>query len=192
MSEAVSAPSSAEYPRPDLAHIVRLTCGALLVTLGILWRCHLPGYRLYAPAPLFDVLNGVPAWADWGLFITLISGLLWLLASPLNRPVAAVVLACGLFFIVQDVNRLQPYFYMYYFTLFIAAVAPREGNAGINSLRIMVCGVYFWAGFHKINKTFFLLTLPWFIAPLHTFALPPAPPTQLDVFFHHGAGDALF
>ena len=193
MSEISPPPPFAEDPGPDLAHIVRLTCVALLATIGIVWRCILPGFRLYAPAPLFEGLAAVPAWVDWGLFFVLLSGLVWLLINPLNRLVAAGTLACALFFILQDVNRLQAYFYMYYFTLFIAAVSPRQDNAAINSLRIMVIGVYFWAGFHKINKTFFLLTLPWFIAPIHTFAPPVGISNPDGCFFCHlGIDDALF
>jgi uncharacterized membrane protein YphA (DoxX/SURF4 family) len=183
MSDIFATPSPDGDREPDLVYVVRLTCVAMFITLGIVWRSYVPGHRLYAPAPVFERLTDIPPWAAWGLFLLLLSSLVWLLVSPLNRLAAAVSLGLGIFLTLQDVNRQQPYFYMYYFTLFISAVAARAGAAGADSLRIMVSGVYFWAGFHKINKTFFLKTLPWFISPLHVFTTPPASPSVSDTLF---------
>jgi uncharacterized membrane protein YphA (DoxX/SURF4 family) len=167
----------------DLAYVVRLTCLVLLVTLGIVWRSYVPGHRIYAPAHMFGFFNALPAYTGWGMLLLNCSFLICLLVKPASRPAALGALGCALFFVVDDINRLQPYIYMYYFTL-VAACFGRS----LQPLRIMVSGVYFWAGFHKLNYTFFFGVFPWFIQPLHVFTSPPAPPNLLDSFFL----DAIF
>lgn len=75
-----------------------------------------------------------------------------------------------LFCIMMDMLLAQPYIYMYCFTLFVVATGSRHQKSALNALRIMVSGVYFWAGFHKLNATFYASVFPWFFSPVYTFS----------------------
>jgi len=73
---------------------------------------------------------------------------------------------------------------MYYYAIFIAAWCGKQKAVGLNALKVMIGGVYFWAGFHKLNATFYLSVFPWFIEPLHVFPHSlTGQPSLLDTLF---------
>lgn len=152
----------------DFAYVIRLTCLTILLTLGMEWRSFLPGFRhpFLTPVPLYEPLATLPYFIDWGIFILCMMLLVWLFITPTNRFAAFGISACIVFWGVQDIVRFQPWFHMYCFVTLVAAFCKRTEN-GLNALRIMICGVYFWAGFHKLNMTFFTQIMPWFFAPIY-------------------------
>lgn len=156
----------------DFAYVMRLTCLTILITLIMEWRSFLPGFRhpLLTPVPLFEPLARLPATIDWGIFFLCIMLLVWLFITPQKRFPAFGISACIIFWGVQDIVRFQPWFHMYCFVTLVAAFCKHPENR-LNALRIMICGVYFWAGFHKLNMTFFTKIMPWFLAPIYISSL---------------------
>lgn len=152
----------------DFAYVVRLTCLAILMTICLEWRNFIPGFRhpLLTLVPLYAPLAELPSLIDWGVFFLCIVMLIWLFITPRERLPAFGVSACIVFWGVQDIVRFQPWFHMYGFVTLVAAFCKYPKN-GLNALRIMICGVYFWAGFHKLNMTFFTKIMPWFLAPIY-------------------------
>lgn len=152
----------------DFAYVMRLTCLTILITLGMEWRSFLPGFHhpLLTPVPLYEPLARLPSSIDWGIFFLCIMLLVWLFITPQKRFPAFGISACIIFWGVQDIVRFQPWFHMYCFVTLVAAFCKRPEN-GLNALRIMICGVYFWAGFHKLNMTFFTKIMPWFLTPIY-------------------------
>lgn len=161
--------TSDENSERDLAYVVRLTCLTILITLGMEWRFFLPGFRhpLLTLVPLYEPLAKLPSFIDWGIFILCISLLIWLLITPQKRFPAFGISACIIFWGVQDIVRFQPWFHMYCFVTLVVAFCKKPKD-GLDALRIMVCGVYFWAGFHKLNMTFVTRIMPWFLAPFYS------------------------
>lgn len=153
----------------DFAFVVRVTCLTILLTLGMEWRSFFPGFRhpFLNPVPLFEPLAKLPASIDIGIFILCISMLFWLFLIPQKRLPALIISICIAFWSIQDIVRFQPWFHMYLFVTLVAAFS-KESKKSLDALRIMVCGVYFWAGFHKLNLTFFTQIMPWFVSPLYT------------------------
>jgi len=139
------------------------------------------GYRLLLPTPLLEIITALPSWINWLVFLSCIFALIALLLAPKIKTLTMWVLGCLLFWIVQDISHFSPYMYMYCFTLLICMVCSAHQDIGLNALRIMVAGVYFWAGFHKLNITFITHIFPWFIKPIHEFSLEES--NSLDLLF---------
>lgn len=161
--------NASETKEQVLDFTVRLATVGLLCALVISWRLFVPGFRVYEVAPVFTALAQIPPFIDWGIFFLCIALLLWFLASPGARIPVVGILVISLFWMLQDINRLHPWNYMYCYTFLIAVLCRNDKSAGLDALRLMICGVYFWAGFHKINVTFFTDIFPWFVAPVHEF-----------------------
>lgn len=159
---------SAQQAEQDYKFVIRLTCLAILITLSMEWRNFLPGFRhpFLTLVPLFEPLASVPALIDKAILASCIILLVWLFISPLKRLPAFGVSAIIIFWGIQDIVRFQPWFHMYCFVTLVAAFS-KIPQFGLNALRIMVCGVYFWAGFHKLNLTFITSVMPWFMAPIY-------------------------
>lgn len=153
------------------ANIVRVTSIAFLFSLILSWRAYIPSLRIFELSPVIEFLGSTPVWADWILLILNIGCLGWLLLKPLQRAPAVAVLACTVFWVLQDLLRFQPYTYMYVFTILLAVFFESQG---LNALKIMVGSVYVWAGLHKINATFFLDLFPGLLAPFYKFPKEPS------------------
>lgn len=152
----------------DYAFVIRITCLTILITLIMEWRSFLPVFRhpLLTPVPLYESLAILPSSFDWGIFILCIMLLIWLIITPLKRIPAFGISACIIFWGIQDIVRFQPWFHMYCFVTLVATFCKQPQN-GLKALRIMICGVYFWTGFHKLNMTFFTKIMPWVLAPIY-------------------------
>ena len=155
----------------DRTNIVRITSVAFLLSLALSWRAYIPSLRFFELSPVIDILGSTPVWLDWLILILNVGCLGWLVMKPLQRAPAFGVLACTVFWVLQDLLRFQPYTYMYVFTIVVAAFFA---SGSINALKIMVASIYFWAGFHKINATFFFKTFPSLIEPVYTFPKEPS------------------
>jgi hypothetical protein len=140
--------------------IVRLTGVTFLITLLLTLGLY-SGPRLYLPVPVIAPLAHVPQLVNIALLIVNFAALFKLVQQPSNRLFAGIVLGCTAFWILQDILRFQPYIYMYATVILLCVFFPQSA---IGALRIMVCGVYFWAGFHKLNATFIYTIFPRFIA----------------------------
>lgn len=167
MSKDISQAVAKNLER-DFAYVMRLTCLTLLITLGMEWHSFLPGFRhpLLTPIPLFEPLARLPSFIDWGIFFLCMMLLVWWFITPQKRFPAFGISVCILFWGVQDIVRFQPWLHMYCFVTLVAALCKRTENS-LNALRIMICGVYFWAGFHKLNMTFYTQIMPWILTPIY-------------------------
>jgi len=158
----------AQKAERDYKYVIRLTCLAILITLSMEWRNFLPGFRhpLLTLVPLYEPLATLPSSVDTTILVFCIILLVWLFITPLERLPAFGISAIIIFWGIQDIVRFQPWFHMFCFVTLVAAFC-KYPQFGLNALRIMVCGVYFWAGFHKLNMTFFTNVMPWFLAPIY-------------------------
>jgi hypothetical protein len=170
----LSLPASGTASR-TMALVARITVLCLLATMAISWKAYVPAPRIFAPYPLWESLNALPEAVNWGVALLYVGLNIWLFIAPLNPRPAVGLLFCILFWTAQDMNRMQPYLYMYSYAIFIVACCGSRKEGGLDALRIMVCGVYFWAGLHKMNVTFYVSTFPWFVSPFFTFNQPGTP-----------------
>ncbi|MCI5060525.1 MAG: hypothetical protein MRY79_05575 [Alphaproteobacteria bacterium] len=126
--------------------------------------------RLFPLTPVIGYLSYIPGFVNY-----ILVGLLLLFSAVGIKQqslwVLVGVLFLLIFFVLQDILRFQPYIYMYGFMVLVAVYlgafrSTQKESHALLALRIMVIGIYFWAGVQKINYTFYTELFPWFIAPI--------------------------
>src|SRR2546423_11757993 len=166
-------------PAIRLKWLQRVLLAACLITLSLstpLWL----NARAY---PLLPISEHFPLVArPWDRFLFAGTLLLLALAFWRYRWGVAGFLVASLFLALQDQNRWQPWFYLYWVMLLLTLLPPSAALAGN---RLAISGVYFWAGVYKCNAKFhdevvpFFLGavsgLPGFLMPLAKLAISTAP-----------------
>lgn len=147
--------------------VMRLTCISMLFVFAYGWRRYVPNANIMPLVPLIDSFVHLPDVISWAALFLCSASFLFLLFVPQNRVAAWIIVCCMIFFVLQDFNRLQPFVFMYMFPVVIVSLFKKVEQHGVNALRFMVCGVYFWAGFHKLNLSFYTGVFPWFTSPLY-------------------------
>jgi uncharacterized membrane protein YphA (DoxX/SURF4 family) len=163
----------------DLA--VRVAVIAFLTDDILEFRSYARELRIFLPSPLIPFVAAAPGWSDWLVSALHAAGLAALLWRPRLWPAATLVLALTAWRVVGDVLRLQPFVMMYAFTVLMVALPRASPQMRLQALRLMIVGVYFWAGFNKLNIGFYLNDLPWFIYPLWPY--PPGHPVFNAIAF---------
>ncbi len=116
--------------------------------------------------PVIKVLDVLPA---MGTIITLITFIVLLLATTgsvfwHNSKLYSLIILLSIILLSQDYMRWQPWVYMYLLIFFIVSYEKKENRQKIVwALQLLLAGIYFWAGAHKVNP-YFRNTLPLDIA----------------------------
>ena len=143
-----------------------LACVGLILTILLSSHLWLPD-RFFALTPILSDLMKLPSFVSYSLVFILLGSLT---LSIKNQSIWFILpsLVCLLILVLQDISRFQPFVYMYAYMLCAAAYVSFRGRLedSINALRIMVIGIYFWAGVQKINHSFYTYLFPWFIEPI--------------------------
>jgi hypothetical protein len=107
------------------------------------------------------------------LSVLLVSGLSGLLVQPHSKPLLIAVLSATAMLVMVDVHRLQPWVYQY--TLFLMLALQRHWGSPFpfrSALLVVLSGMYFWSGAHKLNPMFVTDTLPYLLQPIVGGAFP--------------------
>lgn len=107
-------------------------------------------------------------------FLLLLAGVSLAFAVRFPRPGIGAFLVLAAALIVEDQNRFQPWFYLYWVLLFYQLLPARAALAGS---RVAISAVYLWAGIQKCNPTFMNEVVPFFAEPIEMFfpkAISPA------------------
>ena len=143
-----------------------LACTGLILTILLSSNLWLQD-RFFALTPILPDLIKIPSFVSYGLVFVLLGSLT---LSIKNQSIWFVLpaLICLSALILQDISRFQPFVYMYMYMLCVAVYVSFLGRVedSINALRVMVVGIYFWAGVQKINHSFYTHLFPWFIEPI--------------------------
>lgn len=153
-------------PPEKLLHLsVRLAALGLFSSMALSPKLWLQGERLYAPSPLWPGMPHVPDAANILLYTVSLAICAILVLRPQLRKIGVLLLPIFAIFILQDQLRGQFAVNIYLFNLAIAAFASKDVNdRTVDPLRYMVAGIYFWAGFHKVNMAFFTSGFSTFVA----------------------------
>ncbi|MDP9128209.1 MAG: hypothetical protein M3N08_08135 [Pseudomonadota bacterium] len=154
-----------------LDFMVRFAAVLFLVVDILDFRTFIRDLRVFLPCPLWSPAFSVPQDLDWPFLDVHIAGLVALIWKPRYRPAAAIVVGLTALRILGDVASAQPFTLMYAFTILMAMLSQLSSQSRLQALRLMIVGVYFWAGFNKLNNGFFYDVFPWFIRPFWTY--PP-------------------
>jgi hypothetical protein len=163
---------TAQDPWTVLRLSVRISAFCIIVSLIISQNLWFQDHRLLLPTPLFSWASRLPASLNIWLYMLMLSGSLAIFIHPGKfRRLGLLLAVIFVFLVLQDQVRWQFYLYMHFFNLLVAALLPREiKDWHLDPLRYMVIGVYFWAGFYKINPYFSYIIFPEFISSWFPYA----------------------
>lgn len=150
--------------RDFLVRLSALCLGFSILFSGRLW---FQTDRVIVPAPIWPAMSALPENINAVLYgaALLICGIL--LVAPRYCRLGIFLPAIFTYWILQDQLRWQPFVYMYVFSLFALAFTDRKADeSGFDPIRVMIAGVYFWAGAYKINTYFMASIFPWFVEPI--------------------------
>ena len=133
--------------------------------------------------PLFDWLPIPTKPLDYILGITLfVSQIIYIFKN--KRWLGWFVFLLYVFLALVDQNRLQPYFYQSFLTIFAIVVFPKNADAKkvLYALILIFFATYFWSGIQKLNDAFYIQWLSalekhfsflpqWFLE-IFTYAVP--------------------
>jgi len=153
------------YQNKQVLIISRVTSLVFFISIVMTINAYIPPYRLFGFSPIISIFNATYQYIIV-LSLSLLS-LVGLIIKPYNTYFAIVLTLCTLLFTSQDLLLFQPYTYLCCSTILFCAFSGKLPFNAINALRIMIIGLYLWAGFHKINLTFYLNIFPNFISGLH-------------------------
>ena len=98
------------------------------------------------------------SWLSAGLLALL---LLFLLFFPARKWALAALLCCLVALCILDLNRLQPWVWLYGL-VFAAAIVSKKDLDTRNTWRWLIAAVYAWSGFHKLSPYFAEDNFTWF------------------------------
>ncbi len=142
------------------------TAGVLLSTQ--LWVSH----SSYPLVPVVSSLPRIPSPLDDLLLLGLLA--LLCLVALRRQPLGSIVVLLGLVAVLAlfDQSRWQPWAYQYSVMLGLVALAyarpPGLRSIAIRGGRIVLVGIYFWSGIHKLNATFVSEAFPWLLEPFES------------------------
>jgi hypothetical protein len=143
--------------------------------------------RDYPLVPLLDLVPPLPYPLDYLLFCLfgiLLVGIL-IFRERLAGALVIAALALAALLVLQDQNRLQPWFYQY--SLMLGAVGLSHlgrlsTEDALNACRVIVAFTYFWSGLQKAHVSFAENVYPWLMKPLASHL-----PSEAASVLAHGA-----
>lgn len=144
--------------------LMRLMALGVIVALFVAQDFWLSDRGLILPHPVLP-LPGLPLWIEKSVWFLSMGICSVLLVFPQHRRLALLQVAIFVFWVLGDELRWQPFLYMYHFVFLALGLAPKTlSDENLDALRYMTAGIYFWAGFHKINIIFVSAVFPWFVS----------------------------
>lgn len=120
--------------------------------------------------PLVPVFSFIPSFTapfdSFLLFAFIVSALLKLLLSQYKIAKWLFWISMVLL-IVTDINRIQPWVYLYVLIIAISDIFTSHTDRLI-LIKFILSSVYFYSGWHKLNPEYFNSVIDWFIQPFYT------------------------
>jgi hypothetical protein len=112
--------------------------------------------RFFPVVPLLVQIRDAGFPLEFFFLLTLLVSLLVSIFST-RKSILFLIMLSATVLMVYDQMRWQPWVYLYLLIIAAFLLAPRAGDGKsilINYLQIILTGVYFWSGIHKINPGF--------------------------------------
>lgn len=145
------------------SRLIRVIVLALSVQLLISLPLWIASERTFPTVALFTSFP-----VQWGnsldafFYISLLISCLLLFIEPFNRKAYFFLLSVYLLFLLEDINRLQPWAYLYLMMLSSLLFFDSKDSVHVLTVfRIVLSSVYFWGGLQKINVHFAIEIFPW-------------------------------
>lgn len=152
--------------RRSIQMLLGLFSAAVLLISMRAWRTPAD----FPTSPVFDFLPQIPRPLDMVLPVCFLLLSLALIFARKTKRIHFALVIIGLLLTLLDINRLHPWFYLILWVNLTLLVVP-AGNPGMLRvlLALLIFGIYFWSGFHKLNPQFPKSVLPWLLEPWGLF-----------------------
>ena len=146
------------------ATISRLIALCLIAQMLISVNAWLPFHRSFPTVPLFA------QWpVRWGAFLNSVFFLLmmgccvFLLLRPFSKRAMIILLSCFFLDVLEDVTRLQPWFWLFalMYSAFLFFDAGKDAGKILLSVGLVLSSAYLWSGLQKMNVHFAVEMFPW-------------------------------
>jgi uncharacterized membrane protein YphA (DoxX/SURF4 family) len=145
------------------SRLIRVIISALFIQLLICYPLWIASLRTFPTVPVFSSLR--IQWGtslDWFMYICLLTSCVILFTKPFSRKAYLTLLLVFILFLLEDINRLQPWFYLYLIMLSSLVFFDEKNSKHILQVfRIVLSSVYFWSGLQKLNVHFAIEVFPW-------------------------------
>lgn len=146
-----------------VTRIVRVIAATLLLQLLMCYPLWTNSHRIFPKIPPLSFLP-----LNWDsltsvlLYIGMLASVTVLIVKPFNRLALRTLIACFLLLLAEDINRLQPWFYLYLLMLSSLFVCGKEKPGyALTICRLVLSSAYFWSGLQKLNVHFAIEVFPW-------------------------------
>lgn len=140
----------------------RAIAGAWLVQLGISLPLWLSDGREFPLVPIFAGVQW-PTLVEFTMVLLVMGALVYLILKPSRMAVAFLLPGIALL-VLADVNRLQPWIFLYCIMLVPLLSAGWKRQYFLPGIRLVLAGTYFWSGIQKMNPFFAHEMFPWLVA----------------------------
>lgn len=160
---------------PSRLHKIQITITlCLLAQMLLSFQLWLPRTRSFPIIPAFDSIPisnvAISSFLILGIFI---GSLIMRLFLKNNKWLFFVSIIFAVLLIMQDINRLQVWFYQFIIMLILIGGEKRLGrNVVIGNLQFILIAIYIWSGFNKLGVYYIEDTFPWLMeamTPLKSF-----------------------
>lgn len=105
---------------------------------------------------------------DVVLYALLAGSISALIFFAFNRPLIYCVVLLLFLFILEDINRFQPWVYMFCLMLLsVAFIYNKWGEQKVLfMIRMILAATYCWSGIQKLNHAFAVEIFPWLMSPV--------------------------
>lgn len=123
--------------------------------------------RYFPLVPVFDFIPALASPFDSIVLFTFILSSILQLFMPQIKAAKWLFWICAGILVITDINRIQPWFYLYILILSISDFIKSETDK-IRLIKLLMASVYFYSGWHKLNPEYFNSVIDWFIQPFYT------------------------
>jgi hypothetical protein len=174
--------TDADYEKVN-AWLLKCTCLFWLFAKVIGWRMFTTD-RLFPTAPVFEILDNIPAAIHLILFFLSLLFLVRLIVLKKNKAVLWGLLIAEIFSCLLDQNRWQPWEYQYLFVIFIFIVNATHQKLITVAFTFILVSTYIYSGLGKLNEGF--LQTIWAKMILHLFLKIPAHTAKQHWLYYSG------
>jgi uncharacterized membrane protein YphA (DoxX/SURF4 family) len=143
--------------------LIQVIASALFVQLLICYPLWIPSFRAFPVVPLIPKVNVHWGTAlNWLFYLSMLGACIALFKKPFSKTAYITLATLFALLVLEDINRLQPWFYLYLIMLSPLVFAEKMSPAYLlNIFRIVLASVYFWSGLQKLNVHFAVEVFPW-------------------------------
>ncbi len=164
-------PDFAPYRRIKM--LKNLIALATLSSLLVSWKLWI-GERLFPRIPAFDALPVLNNAIEIFIYGAMLLSCVFIFLSRKPRVFILTLLLLASAMCLADVNRLQPWVYLYALLFFVMLFynwrvdEPRDYTPVFSTIRLTIIAFFIWDGFHKMNYSYIHETWPWMLHPFES------------------------